>query len=393
MKYKYLVLSFIFTFAFMQLKAQTTFSLPVGSWHKIATVGGQHASFEYMYSQAAAYNPSIAKGEIHFINSQNFSIQHHQTMGYAAWRQPKFALVNNGGTSEIWVKAGTDASPGNFVISNNRNSILVPDPIHPDNTLENLDGKNYVEYVLPDNMHAFYGNMLNDKGSFQTNGNIGIGISPGVKLDIKSNLGVDAIMIRDHASAPRFSIAQMANYAGNLIDSKNIDLVLQSGEAGGTGGNLVFKTGLMANPIETVRINKDGKVGIGTSNLTEGYKLFVKEGIRTEKVKVDVAGQNGWADYVFEPTYKLLTLFQVESFIKENKHLPDVPSAKEVEEDGIDLGKMDATLLKKIEELTLYVIEQNKRIELQTEKLKKQDSALKVQNKELDELKRMINNK
>ena len=110
-----------------------------------------------------------------------------------------------------------------------------------------------------------------------------------------------------------------------------------------------------------------GNVGIGTISINDpNYKLFVETGIRTRKVKVD---QVSWADYVFEPTYKLPTLKEVEDYIKKNKHLPDVPSAQEVEKNGIDLGDNQTILLKKIEELTLYVIEQNKKLEEQAKRI------------------------
>lgn len=85
------------------------------------------------------------------------------------------------------------------------------------------------------------------------------------------------------------------------------------------------------------------------------YKLFVKKGIRTEKVKVDVASGT-WSDYVFADDYELKSLEEVEGFINQNGHLPNVPSAEEVEKDGLNLGDMDALLLAKIEELTLHMI-------------------------------------
>ena len=99
----------------------------------------------------------------------------------------------------------------------------------------------------------------------------------------------------------------------------------------------------------------------------DNYKLFVRKGIRTERVKVDVAS-GVWADYVFETEYKLRPLEEVENYIAKNGHLPDVPSAEEVENDGIDVAQMDALLLQKIEELTLYTIE----LERKLEELKKQ---------------------
>jgi len=93
------------------------------------------------------------------------------------------------------------------------------------------------------------------------------------------------------------------------------------------------------------------------------YKLFVQTGILTEKVKVAVNCSTDWADYVFAKDYKLKSLSEVEEFILKNNHLPNVASASEVVENGLDLGKMDAKLLEKVEELTLYLIQQNKQIE------------------------------
>jgi hypothetical protein len=111
-----------------------------------------------------------------------------------------------------------------------------------------------------------------------------------------------------------------------------------------------------------------GSVGIGTTNINDAsYKLFVEGAIRSRKIKVD---QLVWADYVFGDGYKLLPLTEVEKFIKKNNHLPDVPSAAEVEKNGLDLGDNQATLLRKIEELTLYTLDANKRIEQQQEQQK-----------------------
>lgn len=98
-----------------------------------------------------------------------------------------------------------------------------------------------------------------------------------------------------------------------------------------------------------------------TNANTTDYKLHVANGIRTERVKVDL--QTAWADYVFEADYKLKSLSEVEVYIKQNGHLPDVPSAEEVAANGIELGEMNKILLQKIEELTLYIIELEKKID------------------------------
>ena len=114
-------------------------------------------------------------------------------------------------------------------------------------------------------------------------------------------------------------------------------------------------------------LNVFSKVTIGTvptiassSSLDNNYMLYVAKGIITEKVKVALTDGGNWSDYVFDQNYTLTPLADVESYIKAHKHLPGVPSADDVCEDGIDMALMDATLLKKIEELTLYVLELKK---------------------------------
>jgi hypothetical protein len=101
-----------------------------------------------------------------------------------------------------------------------------------------------------------------------------------------------------------------------------------------------------------------GNVGIGTSD-TKGFKLAVAGDILATKVKIAALP---WPDYVFDSTYQLLSLHDLERFVNAHKHLPGVPSANEIEKNGIDLGINQTTLLKKVEELTLYIIEQNKQI-------------------------------
>lgn len=129
------------------------------------------------------------------------------------------------------------------------------------------------------------------------------------------------------------------------------------------------------NPIWTglMHISKDGQVVIGDVPKVNAndYRLYVQNGILTEKVKVALSHTTDWSDFVFEDTYELKPLGEVEKYIIKNKHLPDVPSAVEVLEEGLDLGKMDATLLQKIEELTLYVIQQQKEIDDLKSKLNK----------------------
>lgn len=125
----------------------------------------------------------------------------------------------------------------------------------------------------------------------------------------------------------------------------------------------------------------EGSVGIGTTAVPTGYKMAVLGKVIAEEIKVRKQS-NGWPDYVFSSTYKLPSLNEVEKFIKKNSHLPEIPSAKEIEENGLVLGEMNAKLLQKIEELTLYIIEQNKKI-ISLEEKNKQIESLKKEIKEI----------
>jgi hypothetical protein len=128
-------------------------------------------------------------------------------------------------------------------------------------------------------------------------------------------------------------------------------------------------------PTNSFYMSGNGNIGMGTT-ITGTHKLAVNGTIGAREIKVEAVG---WSDFVFEQDYQLKDLEEVESFIEENKRLPDVPSEKEVLENGIQLGEMDAKLLQKIEELTLYLIEQNKLIKSQKEELEQ----LKAEVKEL----------
>lgn len=113
----------------------------------------------------------------------------------------------------------------------------------------------------------------------------------------------------------------------------------------------------------TLVVHNNGKVTIGTENFdSSDYSLYVKKGIKTEKIKVEFADVNGWADYVFNKDYNLMPLEDVENFINENKHLPEIPSAQEVVDNGLELKGMNVLLLKKVEELTLHIIKLNKKL-------------------------------
>lgn len=143
------------------------------------------------------------------------------------------------------------------------------------------------------------------------------------------------------------------------------------------------RTGIDAAGVSILDIDKSktvisNKVGIGTSTfpLNQEYNLYVKGGIRTEKIQVDVAGTNGWGDFVFAKSYNLMSLQETEKYISENSHLPNIPSASEIETNGLDLGEMQRLQMIKLEELTLHLIQMQKQLD-----------ALKLENESLKESK------
>lgn len=167
----------------------------------------------------------------------------------------------------------------------------------------------------------------------------------------KSKIG---FTLEDRSYKARFNFFGDQNGGSNLTTyNKNQEIIMDVNEDG--NDNVKF-TLPKANSF----------LGIGTTSFTDGvdiYKLSVAGNVRANRVKVYTT----WADYVFEKNYYLPTLEEVEKHIKNNGHLKDIPSAKEVEENGIDLGEMNKKLLLKIEELTLYLIDLKK--ELNTIKL------------------------
>jgi len=120
---------------------------------------------------------------------------------------------------------------------------------------------------------------------------------------------------------------------------------------------LYIRTGTGGPASTVMTLTNNGNVGIGTANPQN--KLEVNGTVRAKEIKVE---STGWPDYVFDSSYNLPSLKEVETHIQEHKHLPGIPSQAQVEENGVDLGAMNALLLRKVEELTLYILQQEERI-------------------------------
>ncbi|WP_265132045.1 hypothetical protein [Chryseobacterium oranimense] len=196
-----------------------------------------------------------------------------------------------------------------------------------------------------------------------SSGNIGIGIAPNVNRAL--NFFGNTEFTTDTTTRDSY---HFFNSAQNINGGLDLMWLRYNNYQPNDVGLLTLSAPLFqgdwAKPVFTVRASGKIFMGYVTSisacSDCNDYRLIVKDGIRTEKVKVDVASANGWADYVFKKDYKLNSLESVEKHIEEKGHLPNIPSAKEVKENGINLGEMDAKLLEKIEELTIYVIQLNK---------------------------------
>jgi len=197
-------------------------------------------------------------------------------------------------------------------------------------------------------------------GSISRDGNVGIGTStPSQSLDVRGNIYTTGTMTIDGGDV---YIARTSSPFGFVV-RPNVPGSRKLAFAVAGGGNL-----------ENLSVDADlsyfnGNVGIGTSAIGS-FKLAVEGKIGAREIQVTAAPT--FPDYVFNSNYKLRSLSSLEQYINQNKHLPGVPSADEVEKNGgIELGKLNTKLLEKVEELTLYVIELKKENQQMKKEIKK----------------------
>jgi hypothetical protein len=198
------------------------------------------------------------------------------------------------------------------------------------------------------------------------NGNVGIGTSsPAAKLDVNGAIAVNGVgVITSGGNDVYANVRVLRNTSTQLTDGLYLGY-------NGSGGPIRFFSNSGTNELMT--LTTSGYLGIGTTAPTQ--KLTVNGTIYGKEVKVDLNVPG--PDYVFEKDHKLPSLDEIKSYIDQHKHLPEVPSAKEMEQNGINVSEMNMILLKKVEELTLFVISQkNENEELRTS-LKKLEAEFK----------------
>lgn len=205
--------------------------------------------------------------------------------------------------------------------------------------------------------------------TFPATGNVGIGTTtPRGKLDV------------DFGSSGGFSF--ISNRGDNEWGVQLWDETKAVGGLSANGGTGEIRLGgfsasyfpiIYSNGSEALRITTSGDVAIGTTD-PKGYKLAVGGNMIAESVKIKLQGT--WPDYVFAKDYKLLSLKEIESYIKKNGYLPGIPSAEDIKANGIELGEINAKLLQKIEELTLHLIEMKKEIQLLQDEAALQKQAI-----------------
>ncbi|HEX2920405.1 MAG TPA: hypothetical protein VHO50_04485 [Bacteroidales bacterium] len=298
-------------------------------------------------------------------------------------------LLNVGGSGNGWMKVrhidGKDWQSGDvgdlyFQYGKNKNTIINGGEgsgavgIGTENPSQKLDvnGAIKIQSGVPFILGSVQGTQRIQTG----NGNFQFISSSDAYADIYAANG-----LFEGISASRkigFNINDAFDVSGNSVAHYGTSLI------SGIGYNNVALSGYYGLEFYTegqqrIKIAGNGNVGIGTSN--PSARLDVNGIIRANEIVVNTSG----ADFVFDPEYNLPELDEVEKYIEENKHLPDVPPASEMQTDGMSVSEMQTKLLQKIEELILYSIEQNKMIQEQKELNEKQE-------KEIAELKKMLNN-
>jgi hypothetical protein len=330
------------------------------------------------------------------------------------------SLSNNGGSITLPTLVDTDQQSlsliGNTLSISNGNSVVLPTYVDTntdqqslsltDNTLSISNGNSV---VLP----TFVDTNTDEQSLSLTGNTLSISNGNSVMLPIYTDTDAQSLTLNGNilsisngnsVTIPTLNFANGTNttISGNGTVSNPFQINTTITDTSIYANNGVINQATTVNNNRIVDMNNsniwfnsanstiNGNIYIGDSATyptnTGDYKLYVEGGILTEKVKVALRSTANWADYVFADNYELMPLKDVEKFINSNKHLPGIKSAKELMEDGLDVAQMQAKHMEKIEELTLYVIEQEKKINEQNLVIQKYNSELELLKKQVNAL-------
>jgi hypothetical protein len=231
-------------------------------------------------------------------------------------------------------------------------------------------------------LFLFVGKMLFAQNTFPTLGNVGIGT-----LNPTSWFGGTVQQMEGRRPVLRFAPSLSGDVGTILFKGAYSESVNGSDDefhlnyVSDPAGPYIMLGAYKNGPKTVLTLMGTGNVGIGATNPQD--KLTVAGNIGAREIKVSTTAG---ADFVFEPTYKLPDLTELEKFVKTNKHLPEIPTAKEMVANGVNLGELNIRLLQKVEELTLHLIEKDKQLNAQGGQVTKLEAKLVQQDKILQEI-------
>ena len=354
--------------------AQPFYSGPVG----IGWTSGKTAEAPlHIYTANSGTNRLVTMHETQPASSTSgYQTRHYLLFRYGSNGSPSYPtdiefidgiggpLLSSGSTADAWWKRSSSTqSWGNG-----------------DQTTMTLSNGNLGIGVVPTSTYKLdVTGAVRTTGNLYVTGNVGIGTTtPTEKLEVNGkikatnlditgttyftgNVGIGTSASSEKLVVYNNSSTQAATQYANL-STGTTNGFLTGVESAGNGllwlrNNSYIRFG--TDNTERMRIYSNGNVGIGTTATSIDHKLEVKGKIRTQEVIVTLTG---WSDFVFAPGYQLRPLSEVETHIQEKGHLPEIPSEAEAIENGVGLAEMNVKLLQKVEELTLYIIEQSKDI-------------------------------
>lgn len=316
--------------------------------------GGRFTKLRYTFYSAIGTNGRLGISELFFIHPE--ATRPYEALGLGAWKKEGSSIKTEAINT---IFAHPTSNHTSLQIGRESNDRIIADN---NDTSSNSYGSGYFFRVHDESATHGYRNSM----YLASNGNIGIGKKPTARLEVNGTTKIQghtdgAELLRFESDRP-WSFINSGTAAGSRlqlqsnVDSKFFDIVALEGNKVAS-----FFTSNNTNTQKVILVENGGSVGIGTDN-TQGYKLGVAGKIAATEVKV--ALYENWPDFVFSKDYNLPSLQEVETYINTQGHLPNIPSAKEVTTaKGIELGEMNRILVQKIEELTLYTIEQEKKLE------------------------------